>query len=99
MSLAPLAPFSFAAAAVFISADARTTFNTPAPNPSSSRRIMAHGRVGAPRRRLWWNHEVQHTSRIQRLTDAYDDPDLVWDLVSTSGPYQLMMSLAGYRIQ
>src|SRR3954447_160379 len=41
---------------------------------------------------------VEHTSRIRRLVDAYDDPDRVWDLVAGGAPYSLMMSLAGYAM-
>jgi hypothetical protein len=41
---------------------------------------------------------VEHTSRVRRLVDAYDDPDHVWNLVTASAPYQLMMTLAGYAM-
>lgn len=41
---------------------------------------------------------MDHTSRIVRLVDAYDDRDRVWKVVTDGAPYSLMMSLAGYAM-
>jgi hypothetical protein len=39
---------------------------------------------------------MEHRSRVVRLEHAYDDPALVWRLVTAGAPYSLMMTLAGY---